>query len=287
MSLSNTIRATLIFSAALTIGKTNGCDTSPYASCGSDSGISCCPGGQYCQPWNSAFYQCIPTPAKCSQQYTNIDFFGNDIKTVDGLSPGDCCQTCMETKGCTAYTFVNSNPGSTACYLKSGVGENRQYIGAVSGVVSDNNGTTTTPLPTTTTPQPSNTSTPQPTLTPSPTTIPPTTCQTPGFGSCGSDAEVTCCPEDYYCQPWDSNFYQCIRPPSQCTKQFTNIDFVGADIKTINGIQPGDCCQNCKDTAGCKAYTFINSNPGSPVCYLKSEAGAQKAHIGAVSGVLN
>ncbi|RLN90096.1 hypothetical protein BBJ28_00025696, partial [Nothophytophthora sp. Chile5] len=99
------------------------CNTAPYASCGSDSaGVSCCPSGYYCQPWNSAYYQCLDVPAQCSQQYPDTDFYGDDLQTVYGIQPSECCTRCASTAGCAAYTFVNSNPGQPACYLKSGTG---------------------------------------------------------------------------------------------------------------------------------------------------------------------
>ncbi|KAG6615206.1 glycoside hydrolase family 17-like protein [Phytophthora cinnamomi] len=88
--------------------------------CGSDhEGAQCCESGSYCQPWNPWYHQCISKPAKCSGQFTNVDFYGNDLFVVYGLQPDACCEKCARTKGCATYTFVSDNPGRTACYLKS------------------------------------------------------------------------------------------------------------------------------------------------------------------------
>ncbi|DAZ97514.1 TPA: hypothetical protein N0F65_009782 [Lagenidium giganteum] len=78
----------------------------------------------------------MPAPAMCSQQLTNVDLYGDDLQTVYGVQPSDCCAKCAETSGCKAYTFVNSNPGQPACYLKRGTGSRRTKVGAVSGILN-------------------------------------------------------------------------------------------------------------------------------------------------------
>ncbi|OWZ09458.1 hypothetical protein PHMEG_00017834 [Phytophthora megakarya] len=234
------------------------CDTAAFASCGSDSGTTCCPDGYYCQPWDSTFYQCVQPPSQCPQQLTNIDLYGNDIKTLYGIQPSDCCAQCAETAGCAAYTFVNSNPGTPACYLKSAAGEPRASTGAVSGI-----------------------------LEPTPPPSPANNCLVGANQQCGSDAGVTCCPDGYYCQPWSSDYYQCITPSSQCSHQETNVDYYGNDIKTVYVTQPSLCCDECVATAGCTAYTYVNNNPGQPVCYLKSGSNVSYPMTGAVSGRVN
>lgn len=105
--------------------------------CGSKAnGVSCCPSGSYCQPWDWQYYQCIPNPARCSVQLPGYDFYGNDMGTVYGLSPSDCCTRCANTTGCKGYTFVNDNPGATACYLKRSLAGRIASVGVVSGVVN-------------------------------------------------------------------------------------------------------------------------------------------------------
>jgi hypothetical protein len=265
-------RITVVF-AGLTAVASAACSTASFGQCGSDAaGVSCCPSTQYCQPWNTNYYQCLDLPAKCTQQFPNIDLYGNDIKTIYGIQPGECCTQCSQTTGCKAYTFVNSNPGQPACYLKSGTGTKTTSVGAVSGIL------TSTP----TTPTPTPTSTPKPTPTPTSST-----CTTAAYGPCGNSNGATCCPSGYYCQPWNDNYYQCIQPPTKCSKQITDKDFYGNDIKTVYVSLPSLCCDACASTTGCKAYTYINNNPGQPVCYLKSAAGTATTKVGAVSGTLN
>ncbi|RLN92416.1 hypothetical protein BBJ28_00022396 [Nothophytophthora sp. Chile5] len=251
------------------------CDTAPFATCGSDSGTSCCPDGYYCQPWDSAYYQCLLPPSQCPQQLTNIDFYGNDIQTLYGIQPDECCGKCAETTGCVAYTFVNSNPGTPACYLKSGTGEARSSTGAVSGILGLSSNTSTT------------NTTVAPTSEPTPPPSPANNCLVGANEQCGNSNGTTCCPDDYYCQPWSSDFYQCISPPTQCTHQETDVDYFGNDLKTVYVNLPSLCCEECANTEGCTAYTYINNNPGQPVCYLKSSVGTSQSYIGAVSGQLN
>jgi len=284
--------ATLLFAVSASTTSA-ACDTAAFASCGSDSGTTCCPDGYYCQPWDATFYQCVQPPSQCPQQLTNIDLYGNDIKTVYGIQPSDCCAQCAETAGCAAYTFVNSNPGTPACYLKSAAGEPRASTGAVSGILGATSNTSTpavttaTPVTNTTAPV-ATTATPVSNETePTPPPSPANNCLVGANEQCGSSEGVTCCPDDYYCQPWSSDYYQCISPPAQCSHQETDVDYTDNDLKTVYVTQPSLCCDECASTEGCTAYTYVNSNPGEPVCYLKSSSNASQPLVGAVSGRLN
>ena len=96
----------------------------------------CSTSGQYCQPWSPGFYGCVTAPSQCKTQLTNIDLFGNDIKTVPASQPGDCCKACAETSGCKAYTFDNFRDGTPGCYLKSSAdGARVSKAGLVSGIL--------------------------------------------------------------------------------------------------------------------------------------------------------
>uniref|UniRef100_M4B6K3 Apple domain-containing protein n=1 Tax=Hyaloperonospora arabidopsidis (strain Emoy2) TaxID=559515 RepID=M4B6K3_HYAAE len=111
------------------------CPNSYFGRCGTASKPECCPSGNYCMPWTSGYYQCLPVPSQCARQFTGYDFYGGDIKTVYGLQPGDCCATCLATRGCLAYTFVNEHSGTTACFLKAGMGKPRKVAGSISAVI--------------------------------------------------------------------------------------------------------------------------------------------------------
>lgn len=174
--------------------------------CGNNKdGARCCPSGEYCQPWNPSFYQCRPAPQQCATQEVGVDYYGDDIKTIESILPWDCCARCAETPGCKAYTFVNYNAnGRSACYLKSGVGKRQVLVGAVSSTV-----------------------------------VSP-------------------------------------KPPSKCALTY-NVDYYGNDLRNERTQTAEQCCDTCRATAGCKAFTHVNG-----VCYLKSKAG-NKALNGAVS----
>ncbi|KAF0719069.1 Aste57867_1299 [Aphanomyces stellatus] len=61
-----------------------------------------------------------------------------------------------------------------------------------------------------------------------------------------------------------------------------DIDFPGNDVSTTNQDDPSNCCADCQNTPGCKAYNW-----DSGVCYLKSKNSKPVASPGAVSGVLS
>jgi len=112
------------------------CSNSNLGKCGDASNPECCPDGNYCMPWTSSYYQCLPLPSQCARQFTGYDFYGGDIKTVYGLQPGDCCAACLSTSGCLAYTFINEYSGTTACFLKAGMGQPRK-VAVVDSYTSD------------------------------------------------------------------------------------------------------------------------------------------------------
>ncbi|ETL40003.1 hypothetical protein L916_08707, partial [Phytophthora nicotianae] len=117
------------------------------AYCGNDqSGPNCCPSGNYCQPWNSNYYQCRPKPAQCGTPEVGIDYNGADLADLTGIKlPDECCNKCAGTSGCKAFTFINNGwDGQPHCYLKSGTGTRKKVVGAVSATVSSSRSTNTT-----------------------------------------------------------------------------------------------------------------------------------------------
>jgi len=104
--------------------------------CGSAEGTTCCPDGSYCQPWNDYYYQCIAVADGCSSMETDVDYYGNDIASVQTTYPWTCCDLCQATSGCVAYTFWNQDPSGPTCYMKSSKSGKTTKVGAVSGSVA-------------------------------------------------------------------------------------------------------------------------------------------------------
>ncbi|GMF26705.1 unnamed protein product [Phytophthora lilii] len=219
--------------------------------CGSEqSGPNCCSSGNYCQPWNPSYYQCRPTLAQCGTPEVGIDYYGDDISDFAGMKlPEECCNKCSQTSGCAAFTFINYGwDGQTHCYLKSGTGSKKNVAGAISAVVS---------------------------------------CSTSNGGYCGNSRGSTCCPTSTYCQPWNADYYQCNDVPAKCSTQLIDVDFYGNDLGVTFGEYPWDCCNKCAATPGCVGYTFVNTDPRGPACYLKTSLSGRRASVGAVSGVVD
>ncbi|ETW05774.1 hypothetical protein H310_03458 [Aphanomyces invadans] len=58
----------------------------------------------------------------------------------------------------------------------------------------------------------------------------------------------------------------------KCQPLEINMDFVGNDISNVSAEAAEDCCAVCRNTAGCKAFSYAYG-----VCYLKSSKGATKS----------
>lgn len=116
------------------------CGVSGGACGNAELGAKCCKEqDEYCQPWTPEFYQCLRMDTKCGVQQVGIEIQGDDLATYFGVLPGVCCDTCVTTDGCKAYTFVSQDSGhggKSACYLKRGSGVKSPLVGAVSAVLA-------------------------------------------------------------------------------------------------------------------------------------------------------
>lgn len=64
--------------------------------------------------------------------YRNIDFYGQDLKTLFDTTLRTCENACLATASCNAYTF-NSN--KNVCFLKGGISEQVEFTGAFSAEI--------------------------------------------------------------------------------------------------------------------------------------------------------
>ncbi|KAL3664498.1 hypothetical protein V7S43_010250 [Phytophthora oleae] len=108
----------------------------------------------------------------------------------------------------------------------------------------------------------------------------PAMCGTENGGYCGNSRGTSCCPDKTYCQPWNPDYYQCKDVPDKCSTQLTDTDLIGNDISVSFGKYPWDCCDKCSQTSGCVGYTFVNTDPKGPACYLKSSLAGKKTTVG-------
>ncbi|KAJ0394021.1 hypothetical protein ATCC90586_002753 [Pythium insidiosum] len=77
-----------------------------------------------------------PAPQPKCTTSLNTDFYGEDLKRVEAKDAAACCDACVSTSGCKAFTFVDNAWDKSACYLKKAVGKQTKYDGAVSGTVN-------------------------------------------------------------------------------------------------------------------------------------------------------
>ncbi|KAJ0393784.1 hypothetical protein P43SY_008222 [Pythium insidiosum] len=111
-------------------------------------------------------------------------------------------------------------------------------------------------------------------------------CSVRPWAACGNAQGSTCCPQGFYCQPWNPGFYQCMSTPAQCHSLETDTDFYGNDLWAVGGLTPDACCEQCSLVPECAAYTFVNDAAGGPQCYLKRSAAGRTRKTGALSGLV-
>ncbi|KAG1695161.1 hypothetical protein DVH05_020802 [Phytophthora capsici] len=175
----------------------------------------------------------------CGVQYSNMNTEGDLVGTVlYPASPEVCCANCTANPNC--QFFVTDDGGwrgiEPKCRL---VSRAQTMVDDIHGGYGKN-------------------------------TVVMSGREIPAWGKCGDQNGFKLCSQGFYCQPWDSNYYQCIQKPSKC-EVYTNVDLYGNDLKRIQGIKPGECCDECDKTIGCVGYTYVNDDPRGTQCYLKRE----------------
>jgi len=73
-----------------------------------------------------------PVPARRLARTSDIDFYGNDLRSIFDTSLEACERACLADAACLAYTY---NTRSSACFPKAAAGDPRPFAGAVSGRV--------------------------------------------------------------------------------------------------------------------------------------------------------
>lgn len=208
-----------------------------------------------------------------------IDYIGNDIGNQAGATPSDCCLICKNRVGCGAFTWSDYLKGT--CWLKSGRGEVAQKTGVVSSITSYVAATCT------------NVETGKDYVGNDIGNVP------------GSDATKCCtaCSSFIGCKAWswsNHNGGTCwlkssksivvdnaaisswsdTNQPKKCNIE-TNVDYIDNDIGNVPGTS-GDCCDKCKNTPNCNAWSWSNYLGGT--CWLKSKKDKTVLTNGITSG---
>ncbi|TMW65404.1 hypothetical protein Poli38472_008046 [Pythium oligandrum] len=208
-----------------------------------------------------------PLPPNCSLE-KDIDYVGNDIGSKASTTAGGCCDIRKATQGCGAFSWTNQNGGT--CWLKSSKGSTTQKSRVISALV---------------------------------VVVPPTpTCGLKdGIDYVGNDignkpsptADGCCgiCKTTQRCvafswtnqnggtcwlkngkgqivqKPGVISSWSSSSPIPMCTLE-TDVDYVGNDIGSKKGSTAGACCDICKSTQACVAFSWTNQDGGT--CWLKS-----------------
>ncbi|GLD99054.1 hypothetical protein PINS_up007772 [Pythium insidiosum] len=166
-----------------------------------------------------------------------------------------CCVLCATTPGCKTYRFDGPEQGE--CLLLPNANPPRYSISRM--FASPIN-----PLP---------------------------PCETTKGGACGDSVRgATCCPPDSYCQPLSPVKFQCVERPPKCSRQVpqTELKATEEEPTVVPVASATDCCDACKRSTKCKAYTYIHDAPQGPLCRLFSKTTTERVfHATAVTGYLN
>ncbi|GLD94205.1 hypothetical protein PINS_up002816 [Pythium insidiosum] len=220
--------------------------------------------------------------ATCGRMDEGVDYLGNDLKDMAAGNAGECCKLCQDTPGCNAFTFSNWKGGY--CWLKTRAGIVVPNAGAVSSSLQDLSKATHqfTPLE--------------------------VSYNYPGndITEVAADAADKCydlCLNDEKCHAFTFKDGKCAlktRKPSKselvsdksvasgivykCKNLEANVDFEGDDLRKEFAQSPESCCAICRQTEGCKAFSWSDFKSGT--CWLKSGSGKIVAKGGVVSASL-
>ncbi|KDO34350.1 hypothetical protein SPRG_01486 [Saprolegnia parasitica CBS 223.65] len=235
----------------------------------------------------------VTPPGSCSNLQSDLDYYGNDIKSTSRASATDCCGDCAATAGCALYVWTGNNGGT--CWLKNAAGAPSSKPGAKSGF----RGTVTTP-PVTTTPPPAGSCTNlQSDLDYFGNDIK-STSRASANDCCADCAATTGCVLYVWTntaggtcwlknaagpsssKPGAKSGFTTSPPLSSCGAPLANTDFDGQDVANVPGGTPAVCCAACQSNPACNAYSIWNN-----ICWLKSGSNAPRSALGVVAATVN
>ncbi|TMW65403.1 hypothetical protein Poli38472_008045 [Pythium oligandrum] len=227
-------------------------------------------------------YPCSQPPTPSCSLENDVDYIDNDIGNKPSSTAGGCCDICKNTDKCVAFSWTNQNGGT--CWLKSAKGSTAQKAGVISSQVSPNP--------------------------PGPTCILETDVDFIGndVGSKASSSAGGCCDicratTNCVAFSWTNQdggtCYLKSRTDKKATKSGAissqvldnppapsctleaDVDYVGNDIGSKASPTAGGCCDICKNSQGCAAFSWTNQNGGT--CWLKSSKGSTTQKPGVIS----
>ncbi|KAG1707084.1 hypothetical protein DVH05_026280 [Phytophthora capsici] len=223
----------------------------------------------------------VPDQPSCSIK-DNTDYQGYDIANVMSSNAGSCCSICENWPNCNAFTWSNHNGGT--CWLKSQKGAEVQKAGVKSAPVTNKVGKCQLQYDTDFVDN----------------DIGNTPGKTPGdccgicynWSGCRSFSWSnlnggTCWLKSAMGQVGKKTGVVSSQlldnPPPRCDLE-ANVDYNNNDLSNVPGPNPNSCCQPCRQTVGCHAFSWSNHNGGT--CWLKTGKGATTTKNGVTSAVV-
>ncbi|GMF21031.1 unnamed protein product [Phytophthora lilii] len=193
-----------------------------------------------------------------------FDYSGNDIGSAQAPTPWDCCVPCSNIAGCNAYTWTPFNDGT--CWFKSGRGTVSVNPDARSAIMSSEGACW----------QEQNID-----------------YDGNDIGSVSASRANDCCTEctnTPRCRAYTFTNYNggtcwlksakgrmVVRSGSTSATPYletatcgleNGVDYIGNDIESARASVASACCSICRNTNGCRAFTWTNANGGT--CWLKN-----------------